>query len=216
MEKQGRKIREINSPSTLAEKFAGTFAKIRQAKMINSPQLRSAEPRDQASATKAREGFQHKEFWAPKPPPPLEILMFGLFPGFCWEVLNGVGVDGIGVIFPFLRIFPLFLCIFPLFLRIFPLFLRIFLLLLKDNCQTTAIYCKNGEFHSDPVCTDPVQNFPDFDGKTGPKHKEFEGSGVPLSGEILYVYALFRGLKICACNRRCKTSKNGQCKMLDC
>ena len=26
--------------------------------------------------------------------------------------------------------------------------------------QTTAIYCKNGEFHSDPVCTDPVRNFP--------------------------------------------------------
>ena len=30
----------------------------------------------------------------------------------------------------------------------------------KGQGQTTAIYCKNGEFHSDPVCTDPVQNFP--------------------------------------------------------
>ena len=26
--------------------------------------------------------------------------------------------------------------------------------------QTTAIYCKDGEFHSDPVCTDPAQTFP--------------------------------------------------------
>ena len=33
-----------------------------------------------------------------------------------WEVLNGVGVDGVGVIFPFfLRVFPLFLRIFPFF-----------------------------------------------------------------------------------------------------
>ena len=79
-----------------------------------------------------------------------------------WEVLNGVGVDGVGVIFPFfLRMFPLFLRIFPLFLCIFPLFLRFSLLLLnKGQGKTTAIYCKNGEFHSDPVCTDPMQNFP--------------------------------------------------------
>ena len=26
--------------------------------------------------------------------------------------------------------------------------------------QTTATYWENGEFHSDPVCTNPVQNFP--------------------------------------------------------
>ena len=32
------------------------------------------------------------------------------------EVLNGVGVDGVGVIFPF------FYAIFPSFLRVFPLF----------------------------------------------------------------------------------------------
>ena len=30
----------------------------------------------------------------------------------------------------------------------------------RGKGQTTAIYCKNGEFHSDPVCTDPVRNFP--------------------------------------------------------
>ena len=25
--------------------------------------------------------------------------------------------------------------------------------------QTTAMYCKNGEFHPDPVCTNPVLGF---------------------------------------------------------
>ena len=30
----------------------------------------------------------------------------------------------------------------------------------RGHGQATAIYCKNGEFHSDPVCTDRVQNFP--------------------------------------------------------
>ena len=92
--------------------------------------------------------------------------MLTFVPGECWEVLNGVGVgvDGAGVIFPF------FLRIFPLFYRIFPLFLRLSLLLPKGQGQTTAIYCKNGEFHSDPVCTDPVQNFPgEWDNKKLPK-----------------------------------------------
>ena len=42
MEKQGRKIRYPNSLS----KFAGNFPKIRQTKLKNSPQIRSAEPRD--------------------------------------------------------------------------------------------------------------------------------------------------------------------------
>ena len=63
-----------------------------------------------------------------------------------WEVLNGVGVDGVGVIFPFFTHFSPFSSLFsgsP-----------------KGQGQTTAIYCKNGDFHSDPVCTDPVQNFP--------------------------------------------------------
>ena len=73
-----------------------------------------------------------------------------------WEVVNGVGVDGVGGIFPFSYAF------FPFFYAFFPLFLRFSLLLLKDKGQTTAIYCKNGEFHSDPVCTDPVQNFPNI------------------------------------------------------
>ena len=43
LEKQGRKIRRKNSPS----KFAGNFPKIRRAKIKNSPQIRSAWPRDQ-------------------------------------------------------------------------------------------------------------------------------------------------------------------------
>ena len=47
LEKQGRKIRYQNSPSKFAEKFAGHFPKIRQAKIKISPQIRSAEPRAQ-------------------------------------------------------------------------------------------------------------------------------------------------------------------------
>ena len=71
-----------------------------------------------------------------------------------WEVLNGVGVDGVGVIFPFFYAFFLF------FYAFFPFFYAFFSASPKGQGQTTAIYCKNGEFHSDPVCTDPVQNFP--------------------------------------------------------
>ena len=41
------KNRDQNSPSNFAEKFAGTFPQIRQAKIKNSPQIRSAEPRAQ-------------------------------------------------------------------------------------------------------------------------------------------------------------------------
>ena len=37
-----------------------------------------------------------------------------------WEVLNGVGVDGVGVIFPFFTHFPLFLRIFPFFTHFSP------------------------------------------------------------------------------------------------
>ena len=76
-----------------------------------------------------------------------------------WEVLNGVGVDGVGVIFPFFYAFFPFLHIFP-FLAHFSPFSSLYSAAPKGQGQTTAIYCKNGEFHSDPVCTDPVQNFP--------------------------------------------------------
>ena len=78
-----------------------------------------------------------------------------------WEVLNGIGVDGVGVIFPpFLRIFPPFSAHFPPFSTHFSPFSSLFAASPEGQGQTTAIYCKNGEFHSDPVCTDPVQNFP--------------------------------------------------------
>ena len=62
-------------------------------------------------------------------------------------------------------IFPFFYAFFPFFYAFFPFFYAFFLFFLrvfppfspKGQRQTTAIYCKNGEFHSDPVCTDPVQ-----------------------------------------------------------
>ena len=42
--KTGRKICRKKSPSEFAEKFAGNFPKIRQARIKNSPRIRSAEP----------------------------------------------------------------------------------------------------------------------------------------------------------------------------
>ena len=54
----------------------------------------------------------------------------------------------------FSSLFYFFLCFFAFlcFSRYSPHFLL-------EQDQITAIYWKNGEFHSDPVCTDPVQNF---------------------------------------------------------
>ena len=49
---------------------------------------------------------------------------------------------------------------FPPFVRFFFCFLRFFLLVLLRQEQATASHWRNGEFHSDPVCTDPVQSFP--------------------------------------------------------
>ena len=82
-----------------------------------------------------------------------------------WEVLNGVGVDGVGGIFVFFFFFFRFSSLFRFFFRfssLFFAFLRFssFLPILLEQGQTTAIYWENGEFHSDPVCTDPVRNFP--------------------------------------------------------
>ena len=76
-----------------------------------------------------------------------------------WEVLNGVGVDGVGGIVPFFSFFFVFLRFFFVFLRFSSFFLVFWPILLEEG-QTTAIYWENGEFHSDPVCTDPVRNFP--------------------------------------------------------
>ena len=53
-----------------------------------------------------------------------------------WEVLNRVGVDGVrGIFIPFFNFSSFFLGFF-------------------------VFVCKNGEYHYDPVCTDPLQNFP--------------------------------------------------------
>ena len=77
--------------------------------------------------------------------------------GTCWEVLNGVGVDGVGVIFPFFYAFFVFLRNFSLFFA-FLRFSSLFSSSPRGQGQTTAKFtAKKGEFHSDPVCTDPVQ-----------------------------------------------------------
>ena len=61
-----------------------------------------------------------------------------------WKVLNGVGVDGVGVISPFFTHFSPFSTHFPLFLRNFPLFLRFSLLLLKDKGKQQQFTAKMG------------------------------------------------------------------------
>ena len=62
------------------------------------------------------------------------------------------------------REFPFFSLVFFCFLRFASLisFFLVIPLILLGQGQTTAIYRKNGEFHSDPVCTDPVLNHPGF------------------------------------------------------
>ena len=63
--------------------------------------------------------------------------------------------------FVFLR-FSSFFFVFFVFFRFSSLFFVFlgFSPTLLEQAQATAIYCENGEFHSDPVCTDPVRNFP--------------------------------------------------------
>ena len=79
----------------------------------------------------------------------------------------------VGVIFPF------FYTLFPFFFTHFsPFSYAFFSSSPKGQGQTTAIYCKNGEFHSDPVCTDPVQNFPTVRGTDGP----VRGTKGPVTG----------------------------------
>ena len=73
-----------------------------------------------------------------------------------WEVLNGVGVDGVGGKFPFFSFFVAFPRFSSFFffgsLRFSPFSPRT----RANSCNLLA----NREFHSDPICTDPVQNFP--------------------------------------------------------
>ena len=84
-----------------------------------------------------------------------------MFGKFLRKALYGAGVDGVGAIFPFFYAFFAFLRIFSLFFA-FLHFSSLFSSSPKGQGQTPAIYCKNGEFHSDPVCTDPVQNLVNF------------------------------------------------------
>ena len=58
--------------------------------------------------------------------------------------------------------FSMHFCPFSTFFTHFSPFSSLFSASPKGQGQTKAIYCKNGEFSSDPVCTDPVQNFPIF------------------------------------------------------
>ena len=69
------------------------------------------------------------------------------------DVLNGVDVDGVGVIF-------------PLFFMQFSPFSSLFSASPKGQGHVCSNLLQNGEFHSYPVCTDPVQNFPDKSGKS--------------------------------------------------
>ena len=54
LEKQGRKIRGKNLLEEFAEKFALNFPEIRETKIANSLQLRSAGPRDQEIGGESR------------------------------------------------------------------------------------------------------------------------------------------------------------------
>ena len=54
--------------------------------------------------------------------------------------------------------------------------------MLLEQGQTTAIYWENGEFHSDPVCTDPVRNFPKA--PEPPKSLKYGESELAGSGPI--------------------------------
>ena len=77
----------------------------------------------------------------------------------CWEVLNGVGVDGVRGILPFFTLvsFSLLFCFlsvaflhFSLFFFFFFVFLRFSLILLEDKGKRQRFTAK-WEFHSDPV-----------------------------------------------------------------
>ena len=77
-----------------------------------------------------------------------------------WEVLNGVGVDGVGVIFPFVHAF------FPFFFAFFRFFFRFSLLLLKDKGKQHQFTAKMGNFTPTPSAPRPrLQNFPTNDWK---------------------------------------------------
>ena len=74
------------------------------------------------------------------------------------KFLMGVGADGVRGIFPFFTFFFVFLRFFVFFLFFF-VFLRfssLFSHSARGQGRTTAIYCKNGEFNSDPRLHRPL------------------------------------------------------------
>ena len=77
-----------------------------------------------------------------------------------WEVLTEVGVDGVGGVFPFSRVFLFAFRFSLLFFAFLCFFLRFSPKARLNNCKLL----ENWNFHSDPVCTDPVQNFPNVAG----------------------------------------------------
>ena len=74
-----------------------------------------------------------------------------LFSAINWEVLNGVGVDGVGMNFPFFYAFFLFLYAFS------PFFLHFSLLPLKDKGKQQQFTAKMGNFTPTPSAPTPCK-----------------------------------------------------------
>ena len=72
---------------------------------------------------------------------------------FSWEVLNGVGVDGVGVISPFFMHFSPFYAFF----RFSSPFLRFSLLLLKDKGKQQQFTAKMGNCTPTPSAPTPYK-----------------------------------------------------------
>ena len=75
-----------------------------------------------------------------------------------WEVLNGVGVDGVGVIFPFFYAFFVFFMNFFVFFFAFLRFSSLFSSSPKGQGQTTAKFtAKKGNFTPTPSAPTPCK-----------------------------------------------------------
>ena len=72
-----------------------------------------------------------------------------------WEVLNGVGVDGVGGIFPFLSVFYIVSLLFVVFLFLF--ILHFSLTLLEDKGKRLQLTAKMGNFTPTPSAPTPCQ-----------------------------------------------------------
>ena len=76
--------------------------------------------------------------------------------GTFWEVLNGVGVDGVGVIFPFFYAFFAFLRIFSFFF-VFLRFSSLFSSSPKDRGEQQQFTAKMGNFTPTPSAPTPCK-----------------------------------------------------------